>query len=69
MMSDDDNEIPCLFEEPYRYFTEYGHRGAVEIRTLSEENRILKDTIKHLQEQLGDSHEKIKVEDMKRKLH
>ena len=69
MMSDDDNEIPCLFEEPYRYFTEYGHRGAVEIRKLSEENRILKETIKHLQEQLDGSHEKIKVEDMKRKLH
>ena len=69
MMSDDDNEIPCLFEEPYRYFTEYGHRGAVEIRKLSEENRILKETIKHLQEQLDGSYEKIKVEDMKRKLH
>ena len=51
-MSDDDNEIPCLFEEPHRYFTEYGHRGAVEIRKLTEENRVLKETIKHLQEQL-----------------
>ena len=68
-MADDDNEIPCLFEEPYRYFTEYGHRGAVEIRKLSEENRIIKETIKHLQEQLDGSDEKIKVEDMKRKLH
>ena len=68
-MADDDNEIPCLFEEPYRYFTEYGHRGAIEIRKLSEENSILIESIKHLQEQLVDSHEKIKVEDMKRKLH
>ena len=41
-------------------YTEYGYRGNEEVRKLSVENKILKQTVYDLQEQLQEAYKRIK---------